>query len=95
MPSQNIEKITLNGKTYDFDSLSADAQGTLTVITELNGKINNCKKAAHFFEVTRGVYEQQLTRQIPTSSLEDKESAVKDEQDKDSGKSTSNGTKSG
>ena len=76
-------------------SLSADAQGTLTVITELNGKINNCKKEAHFFEVTRSVYEQQLTRQIPTSSLEDKESAVKDEQDKDSGKSTSNGTKSG
>ena len=95
MPSQNIEKITLDGKTYDFDSLSADAKGTLTVITELNGKINNCKKGALFFEVTRGVYEQQLTRQMPTSSLEDKESAVKDEQDKDSGKSTSNGTKSG
>ena len=81
MPSQNIEKITLDGKTYDFDSLSADAKGTLTIITELNGKINEFKKEAHFLEVSRGVYEQ--------------ESKDKDEQDKDSGKSTSNGTKSG
>ena len=95
MPSQNIEKITLDGKTYDFDSLSADAKGTLTIITELNGKINEFKKEAHFLEVSRGVYEQQLTRQMPTSSIEDKESKDKDEQDKDSGKSTSNGTKSG
>ena len=48
MPSQNIEKITLDGKTYDYASLSTDAQTTLAVVTELNGKINEFKKEAHF-----------------------------------------------
>ena len=95
MPSQNIEKITLDGKTYDYASLSTDAQTTLAVITELNGKINEFKKEAHFLEISRGVYEQQLSRQLPSKSLKDEESENNAKQDKDGGKSTNNGTKSG
>ena len=95
MPSQNIEKITLDGKTYDYASLSIDAQTTLAVVTELNGKINEFKKEAHFLEVSRGVYEQQLSRQLPSKSLEDEESKKDAKQDKNGGKSTTNGTKSG
>ena len=95
MPSQNIEKITLDGKTYDYASLSTDAQTTLAIVTELNGKINEFKKEAHFLEVSRGVYEQQLSRQLPSKSLEDEESKKDAKQDKNGGKSTTNGTKSG
>ena len=95
MPSQNIEKITLDGKTYDNASLSTDAQTTLAIVTELNGKINEFKKEAHFLEVSRGVYEQQLSRQLPSKSLEDEESKKDAKQDKNGGKSTTNGTKSG
>ena len=95
MPSQNIEKITLDGKTYDHASLSTDAQTTLAIVRELNGKINEFKKEAHFLEVSRGVYEQQLSRQLPSKSLEDEESKKDAKQDKNGGKSTTNGTKSG
>ena len=95
MPSQNIEKITLDGKQYDYASLSTDAKTTLAIINELEGKINNSKKEAHFFEVSRGVYEQQLSRQLPSKALEDEEPEKDDKQDKNGGKSTTNGTKAG
>ena len=95
MPSQNIEKVQLDGKSYDYDSLSSDAQTTLAIITELNGKINGFKKEAHFLEVTRGVYEQQLSRQMPSKALEDEEPEKDAKQDKNGGNSTTNGTKAG
>lgn len=102
MPSQNIEKIAIGGKTYRFDSLSEDAQGSIRVISELNGKINEFKKDAHFLELSRNYYEQQLASQMPSSSLEDDVNAsIKEledknaKQDKDSGVPTTNRTKSG
>ena len=95
MPSQNIEKIKIGDKMYDQASLSTDAQTTLAIVRELNGKINEFKKEAHFLEISRGVYEQQLSRQLPSKSLEDEESKKDAKQDKNGGKSTTNGTKSG
>jgi len=95
MPSQNIEKIKIGDKMYDHASLSTDAQTTLAIVRELNGKINEFKKEAHFLEISRGVYEQQLSRQLPSKSLEDEESKKDAKQDKNGGKSTTNGTKSG
>ena len=92
MPSQNIQMIEVDGKKYDIDSLSADARTAVLVIEELNGKINGFRKEAHFLEVARSTYESQLSRQLPSKSLEDQENV---KQNKTSGKSTSNGTKSG
>jgi TPP-dependent trihydroxycyclohexane-1,2-dione (THcHDO) dehydratase len=96
MPSQDIRTIEVDGKKYDVDSLSADARTAVVVIEELNGKINGFRKEAHFLEVTRGAYEGQLSRQLPSKSLEDQDSKEKNaKQNKTSGKSTANGTKSG
>ena len=96
MPSQNTQTIEVDGKKYDVDSLSADAQAAIAVIGELNGKINGFRKEAHFLEVTRSAYESQLSRQLPSKSLEDQDSKEKNaKQNKTSGKSTTNGTKSG
>ena len=96
MPSQDIRTIEVDGKKYDEDSLSADAQVSLAVVRELNGKINEFHKEAHFLEVTKGYYEGQLSRQIPSKPLEDQGSEEKNaKQDKNGGKSTTNGTKSG
>jgi hypothetical protein len=96
MPSQNTRTIEVDGKTYKEDSLSVDAQTSLAVIGELHGKINEFRKEAHFLEVTRSAYESQLSRQLPSKSLEDQDSKEKNaKQNKTSGKSTANGTKSG
>jgi len=96
MPSQDIQTIEVDGKRYDIDSLSADARTAVVVINELNGKISEFRKEAHFLEVTRGAYESQLSRQLPSKSLENQDSKEEDDkQDKTSGKSTTNGTKSG
>ena len=96
MPSQDIQTIEVDGKKYDVDSLSADARTALAVVQELNRKINDRRKEAHFLEITRGVYEGQLSRQLPSKSLEDQDSKEENaKQDKTSGKSTTNGTKSG
>ena len=96
MPSQDIRTIEVDGKKYDVDSLSADAQVSLAVVRELNGKINEFRKEAHFLEVARSAYESQLSRQLPSKSLEDQDSKEKNaKQNKTSGKSTANGTKSG
>ena len=96
MPSQDIQTIEVDGKKYDVNSLSADAQAALAVVQELNGKINEYRKEAHFLEVTKGAYESQLSRQLPSKPLEDQGSKEEnDKQDKTSGKSTTNGTKSG
>ena len=96
MPSQDIRTIEVDGKKYDVDSLSADAQTALAVIGELNGKISGFRKEAHFLEVTRSAYESQLSRQLPSKPLEDQDSKEKNaKQNKTSGKSTTNGTKSG
>ena len=96
MPSQNTQTIEIGGKNYKKDSLSADAQVSLAVIGELNGKISGFRKEAHFLEVTRSAYESQLSRQLPSKSLEDQDSKEKNaKQNKTSGKSTANGTKSG
>ena len=86
MPSQPIEKIEIDGKTYDYASLSVDAQATIAAIAELSGKINEFKKEAHFLEITRGVYESKLKTQLPSVSLEDKDAKPKNEkQDKNGG----------
>jgi len=96
MPSQDTRTVTVDGKSYEYESLSADAQAALAVVQELNGKINEFRKEAHFLEVTRGAYESQLSRQLPSKSLENQDSKEEDDkQDKTSGKSTTNGTKSG
>jgi len=96
MPSQDTQIIEIGGKPYSEDSLSADAQVSLAVVRELNGKINEFRKEAHFLEVTKGYYEGQLSRQIPSKSLEDQDSEKKNaKQNKTGGKSTTNGTKSG
>ena len=96
MPSQDIRTIEVDGKKYDIDSLSADARTAVVVIDELNGKINEFRKEAHFLEVARSTYESQLSRQLPSKSLEDQDSKEENaKQDKTSGKSTTNGTKSG
>ena len=96
MPSQDIQTIEVDGKKYDVDSLSADARTALAVVEELNGKINDRRKEAHFLEITRGAYESQLSRQLPSKSLEDQDTEKKNaKQDKTGGKSTTNGTKSG
>jgi hypothetical protein len=95
MPSQPIEKIEIDGKSYDYASLSPDAQTTIAAISELSGKINNFKKEAHFLEVTRGVYESQLKTQLPSVSLEDEETKPEnDKQDKNGGKPARSGAKS-
>ena len=44
MPSQPIEKIEIDGRSYDYASLSPDAQSSIAAISELSGKINNFKK---------------------------------------------------
>ena len=96
MPSQDIRTIEVDGKKYDIDSLSADARTAVVVIDELNGKINGFRKEAHFLEVARSTYESQLSRQLPSKSLEDQDTEKKNaKQDKNGGKSTTNGTKSG
>ena len=96
MPSQDIRTIEVDGKKYDIDSLSADARTAVVVIEELNGKINGFRKEAHFLEVARSAYESQLSRQLPSKSLEDQDTEKKNaKQDKNGGKSTTNGTKSG
>ena len=96
MPSQDIQTIEVDGKRYDIDSLSADARTAVVVIDELNGKINGFRKEAHFLEVARSTYESQLSRQLPSKSLEDQDAEKKNaKQDKNGGKSTTNGTKSG
>ena len=96
MPSQDIRTIEVDGKKYDIDSLSADARTAVVVIDELNGKINEFRKEAHFLEVARSTYESQLSRQLPSKSLEDQDTEKKNaKQDKNGGKSTTNGTKSG
>jgi len=96
MPSQDIRTIEVDGKKYDIDSLSADARTAVVVIDELNGKINGFRKEAHFLEVARSTYESQLSRQLPSKSLEDQDTEKKNaKQDKTGGKSTTNGTKSG
>ena len=96
MPSQNIRIVTVDGKNYDIDSLSADAQTAVLVIEELNGKINGFRKEAHFLEVAKSAYESQLSRQLPSKPLEDQDSKEENvKQNKTSGKSTTNGTKSG
>jgi len=95
MPSQPIEKIEIDGKSYDYASLSPDAQTTIAAISELSGKINNFKKEAHFLEVTRGVYESKLKTQLPSISLEDEETKPEnDKQDKNGGKPARRGAKS-
>ena len=87
MPSQDIRTIEVDGKKYDVDSLSADARTALAVIEELNGKINGFRKEAHFLEVTRSAYESQLSRQLPSKSLEDQDTEKKNaKQDKTGGK---------
>ena len=96
MPSQDTRTVTVDGKNYEYESLSADAQAALAVVQELNGKINEFRKEAHFLEVARSTYESQLSRQLPSKSLEDQDSKEENaKQDKTSGKSTTNGTKSG
>ena len=96
MPSQDIRTIEVDGKKYDVDSLSADARTALAVVQELNAKINDRRNEAHFLEITKGAYEGQLSRQLPSKSLEDQDSKEKNaKQNKTSGKSTANGTKSG
>ena len=96
MPSQDTRIVTVDGKSYEYESLSADAQAALAVVQELNGKINEYRKEAHFLEVARSTYESQLSRQLPSKSLEDQDSKEENaKQDKTSGKSTTNGTKSG
>ena len=96
MPSQDIRTIEVDGKKYDIDSLSADARTAVVVIDELNGKINGFRKEAHYLEVTRSAYESQLSRQLPSKPLEDQDAEKKNaKQDKNGGKSTTNGTKSG
>ena len=96
MPSQDIQTIEVDGKRYDIGSLSADARTAVVVIEELNGKINGFHKEAHFLEVTRSAYESQLSKQLPSKSLEDQDSEEKNaKQNKTGGKSTTNGTKSG
>jgi len=96
MPSQDTRIVTVDGKNYEYESLSADAQAALAVVQELNGKINEYRKEAHFLEVARSTYESQLSRQLPSKSLEDQDSKEENaKQDKTSGKSTTNGTKSG
>ena len=96
MPSQDTRTVTVDGKSYEYESLSADAQAALAVVQELNGKINEYRKEAHFLEVARSTYESQLSRQLPSKSLEDQDSKEKNaKQNKTSGKSTTNGTKSG
>ena len=96
MPSQDTRTVTVDGKSYEYESLSADAQAALAVVQELNGKINEFRKEAHFLEVARSTYESQLSRQLPSKSLEDQDSKEKNaKQNKTSGKSTANGTKSG
>ena len=96
MPSQDIQTIEVDGQKYDVDSLSADARTALVVIEELNAKINGFRKEAHYLEVTRSAYESQLSRQLPSKPLEDQDAEKKNaKQDKNGGKSTTNGTKSG
>ena len=96
MPSQDIRTIEVDGKRYDIDSLSADARTAVVVIDELNGKINGFRKEAHFLEVARSTYESQLSRQLPSKPLEDQDAEKKNaKQNKNGGKSTTNGTKSG
>ena len=96
MPSQDIRTIEVDGKRYDVDSLSADARTALAVIEELNGKINEFRKEAHFLEVARSAYESQLSKQLPSKPLEDQDDEKKNaKQNKNGGKSTTNGTKSG
>ena len=96
MPSQDTRTIEVDGKKYDVDSLSADAQAAIAGNGELNGKLNGFREEAHFLEVTRSAYASQLSRQLPSKSLEDQDSKEKNaKQDKTSGKSTANGTKSG
>ena len=95
MPSQPIEKIEIDGKSYDYASLSPDAQSSIAAISELSGKINNFKKEAHFLEVTRGVYESKLKTQLPSKSLEDGENEPNNvKQDKNGGKSSTGKPKS-
>ena len=96
MPSQDIQTIEVDGKRYDIDSLSADARTAVVVINELNGKISEFRKEAHFLEVTRSAYESQLSKQLPSKPLEDQDDEKKNaKQNKNGGKSTTNGTKSG
>tara|TARA_R100000742_G_scaffold2138_1_gene398 strand:+ start:334 stop:621 length:288 start_codon:yes stop_codon:yes gene_type:complete len=95
MPSQNIEKIEIDGNTYDYASLSPDAQTTIAVISELSGRINEFKKESHFLEVTRGVYESKLKTQLPSKALDNSDTAKNsDKQDKNSGESATNKSKS-
>ena len=96
MPSQDIRTIEVDGKRYDIDSLSADARTAVVVINELNGKISEFRKEAHFLEVARSAYERQLSKQLPSKPLEDQDDEKKNaKQNKNGGKSTTNGTKSG
>ena len=94
MPSQQIEKIEIDGSSYEYASLSPDAQSTIAAISELSGKINEFKKEAHFLEVTRGVYESKLKSQLPSKSLQDGKNDDNAEQDKNGGKSTTSKPKS-
>ena len=96
MPSQDIQTIEVDGKKYDVDSLSADARTALAVVQELNAKINDRRNEAHFLEITKGAYESQLSKQLPSKPLEDQDDEKKNaKQNKNGGKSTTNGTKSG
>lgn len=96
MPSQEKQTIEIGGELYDETSLSADALTSIAIIRELDGKINGFRKEAHYLEITRGAYESQLSRQLPSKSLKNGKSEQNDDkQDKNGGKPTDNGTKSG
>jgi len=96
MPSQEKQTIEIGGELYEVESLSADARASIAVLRDLDEKIGGFRKEAYYLEVSRKSFENQLSRQLPSRSLKNGKSEQNDDkQDKNGGKPTDNGTKSG